>query len=198
MAARRAFGWDEKVHLYGCLQSLFKLHPEFDAILDGILQRDRAGVLLIPVGGAKFWDNKLKHRMSRTMPDTFERVRFFEPLPYDQYLNLTAACDCVLAPIHFGAGNTSYEAFAAGIPTITLPSNMMKGRITHGLYRAMNVMDCVADSPQQYIDLAVRVASDRAFAAHVREKILAANHVLYENIAAVRDLETFLKRARKP
>ena len=193
LSARRACGWDENVHLYGCLQSLFKLHPEFDAILDGILQQDPKGVILIPVGGAKFWDNKLKHRMSRTMSKTFDRVRFFEPLPYEQYLNLTAACDAMLAPIHFGAGNTSYEAFAAGMPTITMPSNLMKGRITHGLYRAMNVMDCVADTPQQYIDLAVRVATERDFAAHVREKILAANHVLYENIDAVRDLENFLK-----
>lgn len=39
--------------------------------------------------------------------------------------------------------------------------------------------------------------TDRAFNRSVREKILAANHVLYENTGAVRDLESFLESVVK-
>jgi predicted O-linked N-acetylglucosamine transferase (SPINDLY family) len=116
-------------------------------------------------------------------------------MKYEQYLRFTAACAVTLAPIHFGAGNTSYEAFAFGTPTVTLPSPYLKGRITHGLYRAMNVLDCIADSPQRYAALAVQLGTDAEFSRSVRAKILAANDVLYENPAGVRDLETYLSLA---
>jgi predicted O-linked N-acetylglucosamine transferase (SPINDLY family) len=181
----------EDVHVYGCLQNLFKLHPDFDAIMDDILRRDPKGVILLPHGATRYWDEALMRRLARTMPQTVSRVSFFETLPYEQYLGLSAACDVLLAPIHFGAGNTSYEAFAFGTPTVTMPSEFLKGRITHGLYRAMGVMDCVAATPQQYAELAVRLGTDRDFNRAVRERILAANHVLYENPAGVRDLENF-------
>jgi predicted O-linked N-acetylglucosamine transferase (SPINDLY family) len=59
----------------------------------------------------------------------------------------------------------------------------------------MDVHDCIATSPQHYAELAVRVATDRDFREHVRDKILAANQVLYENPAGVRDLEDFILRA---
>jgi predicted O-linked N-acetylglucosamine transferase (SPINDLY family) len=101
----------------------------------------------------------------------------------------------LLAPIHFGAGNTSYEALAYGTPTVTMPSEFLKGRITHGLYRAMGVMDCVAGTTSEYAELAVRLGMDRDFNHAVREKILASNHVLYENAAGVRDLENFFIEA---
>mgnify|MGYP003575167500 CR=1 FL=1 len=39
-ADRRTIGLDDDTHLYGCLQSLFKFHPEFDALMDGILEQD--------------------------------------------------------------------------------------------------------------------------------------------------------------
>jgi predicted O-linked N-acetylglucosamine transferase (SPINDLY family) len=136
-------------------------------------------------------------RLTRTMPRTLARVRFFDTLPYEQYLALSAACDVLLAPIHFGAGNTSYEAMAFGTPTVTMPSPYLKGRITHGLYRAMGVTDCIAATPQAFAELAVRLGTDGDFNGAVRERILANNHVLYENPAGVRDLEDFFVRAAR-
>jgi predicted O-linked N-acetylglucosamine transferase (SPINDLY family) len=181
----------QDVHVYGCLQNLFKLHPDYDLVLDDILRRDEKGIVLLPHGTTRHWDEALMRRLARTMPQTISRVKFFEPVPYAQYLVLSAACDVLLAPIHFGAGNTSYEAMAYGTPTVTMPSEFLKGRITHGLYRAMGVMDCVAGTTGEYAELAVRLGVDRAFNRAVREKILASNHVLYENAAGVRDLEEF-------
>ena len=185
----------QDLHVYGCLQNLFKLHPDYDVVLDEILQRDEKGIVLLPHGTTRHWDEALMRRLTRTMPQTISRVKFFEPVPYEQYLALSAACDVLLAPIHFGAGNTSYEAMGYGTPTVTMPSEFLKGRITHGLYRAMGVMDCVAATPAEYAELAVRLATDREFNRAAREKILAANHVLYENAAGVRDLEQFFIEA---
>ena len=191
---RAAFGLGDETNVYGCLQTLYKLHPDFDTILHAILSRDSRGIVLIPRGNSRYWDAALTTRLRRTLAAAnFERVRFIEPLPYDDYLQLLPHCDVLLAPIHFGAGNTSYEAFAFGGPTVTLPSDMLKGRITHGMYRAMGINECIASSPEQYVDIAIRLGTDRDFRRTVHEKILASTHVLYENAAGVRDLEAFLR-----
>ena len=50
---RRAdFGLGADRHLYICPQSLFKLHPDFDAMLAEILRRDPAGELLFVQGSS--------------------------------------------------------------------------------------------------------------------------------------------------
>ncbi|MEA2709508.1 MAG: protein O-GlcNAc transferase [Phycisphaerales bacterium] len=193
--ARAAFGFGDDVHVYGCLQSLFKLLPDFDPVLDDILRRDPKGIVLLPRAASRHVEQLLARRLRRTMPQTMQRIKFFDPLPYAQYLALSATCDVLLAPIHFGAGNTSYEAFAFGTPTVTMPSEFLKGRITHGLYRAMDMTDCVAASPQEYADLALQLGLDRDLNGSVRAKILGLNHILYENPAGVRDLEEFFIRA---
>jgi predicted O-linked N-acetylglucosamine transferase (SPINDLY family) len=71
----------------------------------------------------------------------------------------------------------------------------MRGRHTHGFYRLMGLDDCVARDPDHYVEIAVRLGTDPAWRAAVRERILAANGVLYESGASVRALEDFLVEA---
>jgi protein O-GlcNAc transferase len=68
---------------------------------------------------------------------------------------------------------------------------MMRGRVTYGCYQKMNVLDCVVSSPAEYINLAVRVGTDRRFRELIKARLLEANHVLYEDKAAIQELETF-------
>jgi predicted O-linked N-acetylglucosamine transferase (SPINDLY family) len=100
-----------------------------------------------------------------------------------------------LDPIHFGGGNTAYEAFALGVPIITWPSAFLRGRITLALYRKMNLMDCVALSTNQYVELAIRLGTEGDFRAEVKKNILAVNSVLYEDTQAVQELAEFFQRA---
>ncbi|MEW5944522.1 MAG: glycosyltransferase, partial [Pseudomonadota bacterium] len=92
---------------------------------------------------------------------------------------------------HFGGGNTAYEALAVGAPIVTWPGAYMRGRVTYACYRKMGVMDCVAGSPDQYAELAVRLGCDRSFREEIRAKILVSNSALYEDACALRELEKF-------
>ena len=100
--------------------------------------------------------------------------------------------EVMLDPFHFSSGNAAYEALAMGTPIVTLPSRFLRGRITYGLYKKMGVMDCVADSPQRYVEIALRLGTDSSYREQIKAKILAANQVLYEDKEAVRELEQFL------
>jgi predicted O-linked N-acetylglucosamine transferase (SPINDLY family) len=127
------------------------------------------------------------------MPDVLDRLHWLPWQQHEDYLQISALSDVFLAPPQFGGGKTSYEALAQGTPIVTLPSPYLRGRITYGLYRVMDVLDCVANTPEEYIQIAVRLGVDPAFRRSVRDKILASSDRLFEDHAAVRELEQFFE-----
>jgi predicted O-linked N-acetylglucosamine transferase (SPINDLY family) len=189
---REAFGLDPTRHLYLCPQTLFKMHPEFDGILAEILRRDPAGELVLLASHRPGWTRLLEDRFARTMSGVVGRVRFLPMQPNADFLHLCALADVMLDPIHFGGGNTSYEGLAFATPIVTLPGQLLRGRITYALYRKMGVLDCLVETPEAYVERAVRLGNDRAYRADISRKIQAAADVLYEDPVEVRELERFL------
>lgn len=192
---RADFGFPADAHLYACPQTLFKFHPQFDPLLAGILRRDPRGLLLIPEGTHPFWRQTLADRIARAMPDVVDRVRWLPRLTHDDYLWFNAVCDVHLDTLHFNGGNTSYKALGVGAPIVTLSGEFLRNRITTALYKKMGVLDCLVRTPEEYIDLAVRLACEPNFRRQISDKILAANDVLYADMEAVRELERFFERA---
>jgi predicted O-linked N-acetylglucosamine transferase (SPINDLY family) len=193
--SRAELGLDDGAHLYACPQSLFKIHPDFDAILGQILRADDGGQVLLLNGQHAHWTQLLAARLRRSIPDVAERVLFLPRLAAGDFLQLLAIADVLLDPLHFGGGNTTFEALAFGTPIVTWPGEFMRGRVTYACYRKLGVLDCVATDRDDYVKIAVRLASDRAWRDDVRSRILASNHVLFENAGAVRELEEFFIEA---
>ncbi len=195
---RAWFGVDERQRLYVCPQLIFKLHPDFDPVLGEILRRDPGGVLLFlegPQGGESHRLTLFRERLAAANPDVAERIVFRPFLDGDAFLDLLAAADVLLDPPFFGGGNTSYEAFSVGTPTVTWPGPFARGRTAFACYRRMGILDCVVESLDDYADRAVRLATDPGWREEVRSKILARNGALYEDLGAVRELEGFFERA---
>src|SRR5208283_5171445 len=93
------FGLPERAHLYGCPQSLFKFHPDFDELLGAILRRDPEGILVLHRAERSWfepWVEALKRRFSTTLGDVQERIRFLPWLTQPEYLILTTLCDVLL------------------------------------------------------------------------------------------------------
>jgi predicted O-linked N-acetylglucosamine transferase (SPINDLY family) len=192
---REYFGLDPNRHLYICPQTLFKFHPDMDAVLKGILEKDPNAEVVLLEGRVRNWTEMLQRRIARTLGDNVRRVRFLPSQPYPDFLQLMALSDVMLDPFPFGGGNTSYEAFALGTPIVTWPSEFARGRITLAQYHKMGWTDCVVNSREQYIDLAVRLANVRAYRASIREKLRTTSHLLFEDPAEVRAIEAFFRKA---
>jgi predicted O-linked N-acetylglucosamine transferase (SPINDLY family) len=56
-------------------------------------------------------------------------------------------------------------------------------------------MDCVVDSADSYVDLAVRLANDAGFRATVKARILETNGALFEDARVVREFERFFRES---
>jgi protein O-GlcNAc transferase len=178
-------------HLYASLQSLFKMHPEFDALLGAILRGDPRGLVLLPQAPGRAWQQLLEQRFANTIPDVAERIRFIPRVDAKDFLHLNAAVDVLLDPIHFNGGHTTLLALAVGTPIVTMPSRFLPGRMTQAIYRRMGVFDCITRTPEEYAARAIRVGTDPEYRAALRARILSAHDVLYDNLEPVRELEGF-------
>ncbi len=192
---RTYFGLSETAHIYLCPQVLFKLHPDFDAILGGILRADPAAEIVLIDARTSTWGNILRARFAASIPDVAQRIRFLPSMSPEDFVALLAVGDVVLDTIYFNGMNTSLEAFAVGTPIVTMPGTQQRGRHTYGMYRQMDMFDCIASDPAQYIALSVKLATDRDFRNAIKDKILARSHVLYEDINVVREFERFFRQA---
>ena len=195
LKSRAEFGFDESAHLYICPQTLFKFHPDFDGILSGILSMDQRGRLVLIGGKDPHWAELLLRRFRRTMPHVADRITVLPPQPGRDFINLIALSDVMLDTIHFGGFHTSLEAFAVGTPIVTWPGEFQRGRNTYAFYQAMGLPDCVAKGPEHYVEIAVRLGTDKAYRDDIKARILARNHVLYEDMEVVREFERFFLAA---
>ena len=191
---RAALGLPTDRNVYACPQSPFKFHPSFDDLLGGILRQDPCGELILVESNRPHWNKLLKDRLATTLADVTDRVRWLPWLQHDDFLSLCVECDALLDPPQFNGGNTTYKALAFGTPIVTMPGRFLRERMTLAMYRKIGVFDCVAATPQEYINIALRLANDAEFHRSIRAKILAANGVLYENLDAVRELEAFFRQ----
>ena len=193
---RRAdFGLADADHLYICPQNLFKFHPDMDALIAGILRRDERGKLVVIEGRVARWTDLLRQRWERALPDVLARIVFLPRQGSADYVNLIAVSDVMLDTVHFNGMNTSLEALSVGTPVVTWPGEFQRGRHTQAMYAAMGMSDCVARDAAEYVDIAVRLATDADYGAAIRQEILQRNDVLFENAAVVREFERFFRAA---
>lgn len=178
--SRPALGLPEGKKLYVCPMAIQKFHPDFDALLGGILARDPEGVLvLFKDFDQQYATEMLQQRvLSRCDPS---RAIFLDWQPLDKLFSIMKEADAILDTIYFGGGTTSQYAFGFGLPIVTMPGRYARGRVIHSYYSVMGIERAPeAASPQEYIELATRLANDKDYYRDLQEQILAKNVKLFE------------------
>ena len=168
---------DQPVYL--CPMMPFKLHPDFDGIITEILRRDPDGVFWLPQLNKPF-EKQLHQRLQSRLGPLYSRLHFFPWLSQQHFLNLLWHAEVSLDPFYFGAGNTGYIAAGVGVPLISWPGRFFRGRAMWGLYQLMGVSDCLANGPEEYLQLAYRMAHDADWRQQVRANIRAHSHRLFQ------------------
>ena len=174
--------------MYLCAQQTGKFQPDFDPLLAAILRRDPAGVVVITENiHGHFVAEQLRRRLAVTMPDVAERVVFFPAQPHPDYLSLVAAADVLLDPLHFAGGNSTYDGFSLNKPIVTLPLEFARGRYTLACYKKMGMSDCVASTPEEYVEMAVALGTDPGLRSRVEAKTRETSDAIFEDADAVRE-----------
>jgi len=79
--------------------------------------------------------------------------------------------DFVLDPLPYGGVNGTIEALAMGVPVVTLVGRAHSERSSYSILTNVGAAHTVATSGREYVDIAVRLATDAGFAAEVRAAI---------------------------
>ena len=74
---------------------------------------------------------------------------------------------------------------------VTVPGQFMRGRHSYAYLKRINVTETVAQSVDEYVHLAVRLALDEAWREKVLSKQAANLHRLYDDLDCVFALEKF-------
>jgi len=195
--SRAELGLPSDGHLYMTAQTVYKYHPDQDELFAQILRADPQGRLVIFAGRIDEWTRLLQARMQATLGDVYDRVTWVTRLAHSEYLEAITHADALLDTLAFNGGTTSVEAVAAAVPVVTLPGPFMRMRTTLGVYNSIGVLDTVARDRAEYVQIALRLAHDRAWRQQVSDKICAGSERLFEDNSRrfVEELQTFLLAA---
>lgn len=178
-----------------CPQSLFKVHPDFDAMIGRILKHCPDADLAFLEGQHPEWRQSLDERWRRTIPDVVDRIRFVPRRDRAGFMSLLASARVILDTPHFSGGLSSLEALSVGTPVATLAGDYMRARVTYGQYCRMGLAACADTSADGYVDRAIRLARDDAFRAEARQCIDANVSKLIDDPAPIAEHAAFFAKA---
>lgn len=171
---RESLGLQEDWLLYGCLQSVFKLHPDFDAALAAILRAVPNGHVVFVEGRQRTWTEAIERRWRRSIGEVLMQRIHWVPRQngHFPFMQLVRLMDVMLQPYPFGGSKTSADSLAAAVPIVALRGAALKGRMAAAYYDSMMMSDCcVATTPFEFVHLAARLGVDEAFRRNVSTRI---------------------------
>lgn len=180
-------------------QSLFKYLPQHDALYPRIAREVPGALFLFAEGDTPAWTRTFRKRIESSFHDhglsADDHVRIIPRCSLEAYHDLLQCCDAMLDTLDWSGGQTSYDAIACGLPIVTLPGRMMRGRQTCGILRQIGVEDTIACDRDDYIRIAARLGNDRGWRDDVARRIRERTHLLYDDVRPVRALEAFYRWA---
>jgi predicted O-linked N-acetylglucosamine transferase (SPINDLY family) len=190
---RKELGLPEDMRLYICPVRLFRIHPDMDAVFREILARDPKSMLILVESDFKnLWRETLENRLQKTIPDSLRtRIKFIPFAKGDDFFHLLSNMDAILDPFHFSLGTTLFTSFAAGLPVVTMAGKYMRGRGAFGYYKQIGVMALVAKNPEEYINLALKIANTTEFREDIKSRIKANSAILFNDYRVMEELKDF-------
>ncbi len=196
-ASRAQFGLPDGPALLLCPQSLFKIHPENDALFAEILARNAGAMLVLFAGRHPAITDQFMRRFARTLERhgiaIRDRIRVLPPVAHDDYMRVNLVCDAMVDTLHWSGGNTSLDALACGLPVVTLPGTFMRGRQSAGMLSLLGVPELIASDRDAYIALASRLITDPDWRQSLAARIRAAHSRLFNVGDATARLQELLQ-----
>ena len=190
---RREANLPENGTLYMCPQSLFKIHPDMDRWLARLIKADTNGRLVIFEGDPPSFTSRLISRWQPIFGNALDRVIVLQRTDWNGFLNRLRLGDVILDTWPFGGGNTNYQAFGFGLPVVTLPGEFIRGLGAKALYEHMGISDCIADSPEDYVNIALNIGQKQELRSIISSKILERSELIFNDTGVIEDLIKFLR-----
>ena len=184
---------------YLCCQSIFKYLPQDDGVLVQIAaQVPDSQFVFLGHPTAPQLTKRFQARVAAAFAaaglDPQRHLAVLPPLDMARYAALNRACHLFLDSLRWSGGNTALEAIAQGLPVLTWPGDLMRGRHSAAILTAAGLHEGLATSRDDYVARAVRFARDRTALAAYAARTAVQRETLWRNADTTRALEAFLLR----
>ena len=142
-----------------------------------ILKRVDGSILWLLDAVASFADNIRQHAESHGVAGA--RILFAPDRKPSEHLARLSQADLFLDGLPYNAHTTASDALWAGVPLITLAGRAFPGRVAASLLHAAGLPELITESQDDYEALAVKLATDPAALAAVKQK-LTRNSPLFD------------------
>ena len=201
-APRASLGLPDDRRLYLVPQSLFKLHPDNDAVLAHIVENDANALLVLFTGIERGATDNVRTRLTTALRGVVlqpeKHLLWLAQRTREEYLQVNLACDVMVDSLHWSGGNTSLDALHCGLPVVTHPGALMRGRQSAAMLKTMDCAELIADSARGLAALCVEIASDRQRRASLGTRIRGALPRLTESDEPLASLNDTLRRLLGP
>lgn len=189
--------------VFWCGQSLFKYLPRFDIVFPRIAREvgDCQFAFIHFPGGAHIrtlFERRLDWAFGEAGLKSAEYCVILPHLDPGSFAALMQRSDVVLDTIGWSGCNSTLESLQFDLPSVTMPGTLMRSRHTMAIFSMMNIPQVIANTVDEYIEIAVRLAKDDVWRTEIRNAIAANKHRLYCDRACVAALEDFLVRVARP
>jgi protein O-GlcNAc transferase len=181
-------------------QSLYKYLPQHDFVFAKIAKS---------VGNCQFVF--IKHPKEAAVADLFRKrlisvfsewglraedhCLFIESLSTDRFIAAIGECDIFLDSIGWSGCNSTLESLVHNLPIVTFRGAFMRGRHSSAILNRMGVTETIADSIDEYVGIATRVAINSEERGRISLKIDRNKHAIYRDYDCIAQLEDFLANA---
>jgi len=156
---------------FGCLNNFAKVsRPALDLwaeILQGVA---RSRLIVHSHPGAHLDAVRERFAGMGISPD---RLEFPSRQPWPQYVQTYSRIDIVLDPFPWGGGITTCDALWMGVPVVSLMGRTAVGRGGASILSNVGVPELIAQTPQQYAQIATNLAGDLPRLAELRRTLRA-------------------------
>lgn len=177
--------------LVGCLQSIHKIHPDFDLYLEQIAQIDESLLIVMSPSVDDRSMERFVRRLKKNAPTAYNQLCIVARTSIQDFFALNSLLDINLDTIYYGAGVTFVQTAWCGPPYVTQRSNLVRSSVVSATYSYAGIVNPpVASNMLEYINLVRKYFWDRDACAALREEVQEKTKKrIYKDLSYVRSNE---------
>jgi protein O-GlcNAc transferase len=143
---------------FGCLNNFAKVSPATIDLWVKILLANEHTRLLIHANPGAYLD-EVRRRFTDAGISS-DRIEFVDRQSWPQYINTYNRIDIALDPFPYCGGITTCDSLYMGVPVVSLSGQTAVGRAGRSILSNIGLPELIAQTPLQYVEIAVKLASD--------------------------------------
>ncbi len=199
-STRADLGVRDTATVFWCGQALYKYHPAYDEVLVRIAAA-AGDCQFVFIGFARSapitqqFRNRLTRAFALAGMDADRYCVFLAPMTQERFLGSVAVADIVLDSLGWSGGKSTLDALAVSPVIVTHPGPLMRGRHTAAILTRIGITETIAETVDDYVAIAVRLARNPAEQATLRARTAAGRSRAMADVAPIRAMEAAMIEA---